>query len=108
MGNMRGLYEGVAVLKYQQPDEDLDILVSVVNDDDVVNMIDGYDKLGSGDGFSGLRIFLFSQYEQDGSHFIDGDDSERRYVDALNSLNDASDFRRLQLVYELVIRPLYL
>ncbi|XP_012573381.1 uncharacterized protein [Cicer arietinum] len=96
MGKMRELYEGVAVLKYQQPDEDLDALVSVVNDDDVVNMMEEYDKLGSGDGFTRLRIFLFSQSEQDGSHFIDGDDSERRYVDALNSLNDASEFRRLQ------------
>lgn len=97
MGKMRELYDGAAVLKYQQPDEDLDALVSVVNDDDVVNMMEEYDKLGSGDGFTRLRIFLFSQSEQDGSsHFIDGDDSERRYVDALNSLNDASDFRRLQ------------
>ncbi|KAG4970087.1 hypothetical protein JHK85_036508 [Glycine max] len=97
MGKMRELYDGAAVLKYQQPDEDLDALVSVVNDDDVVNMMEEYDKLGSGDGFTRLRIFLFSQSEQDGSsHFIDGDDSERRYVDALNSLNDGSDFRRLQ------------
>ncbi|KAK7388479.1 hypothetical protein VNO78_23295 [Psophocarpus tetragonolobus] len=97
MGKMRELYDGAAVLKYQQPDEDLDALVSVVNDDDVVNMMEEYDKLGSGDGFTRLRIFLFSQIEQDGSsHFIDGDDSERRYVDALNSLNDGSDFRRLQ------------
>lgn len=97
MGKMRELYEGVAVLKYQQPDEDLDALVSVVNDDDVVNMMEEYDKLGSGDGFTRLRIFLFSQSEQDGSaHFIDGDDPERRYVDALNSLNDASELRRLQ------------
>uniref|UniRef100_A0A0R0FKH3 Protein kinase domain-containing protein n=1 Tax=Glycine max TaxID=3847 RepID=A0A0R0FKH3_SOYBN len=99
MGRMRELYDGAAVLKYQQPDEDLDALVSVVNDDDVVNMMEEYDKLGSGDGFTRLRIFLFSQSEQDGSsHFIDGDDSERRYVDALNSLNDGSnsDFRRLQ------------
>lgn len=97
MGKMRELYDGVAVLKYQQPDEDLDALVSVVNDDDVVNMMEEYDKLGSGDGFTRLRIFLFSQSEQDvSSHFIDGDDTERRYVDALNSLNEASDFRRMQ------------
>lgn len=97
MGKMRELYDAAAVLKYQQPDEDLDALVSVVNDDDVVNMMEEYDKLGSGDGFTRLRIFLFSQSEHDGSsHFIDGDDTERRYVDALNSLNDASEFRRLQ------------
>ncbi|XP_028773655.1 uncharacterized protein LOC114730716 [Neltuma alba] len=98
MSKMRELYDGTAVLKYQQPDEDLDALVSVVNDDDVVNMMEEYDKLGSSDGFTRLRIFLFSQSEQDVSHFIDGDerDTERRYVDALNNLNDASDFRKQQ------------
>ncbi|XP_027368938.1 uncharacterized protein LOC113874890 isoform X2 [Abrus precatorius] len=85
MVKMRELYEGAAVLKYQQPDEDLDALVSVVNDDDVVNMMEEYDKLGSGDGFTRLRIFLFSQSEQDGSsHFIDGDDSERSPVEEIH------------------------
>lgn len=106
MLKMRELYDGAAVLKYQQPDEDLDALVSVVNDDDVVNMMEEYDKLGSGDGFTRLRIFLFSQSEQDGSsHFIDGDDNERRYVDALNSLNDVSDFRKLQQMEFSMISP---
>lgn len=97
MNRMRELYEGAAVLKYQQPDEDLDALVSVVNDDDVTNMMEEYDKLGSGDGFTRLRIFLFSHPDQDGcaSHY-DGDerDTERRYVDALNNLNDGSDIRK--------------
>lgn len=100
MSKMRELYDGAAVLKYQQPDEDLDALVSVVNDDDVVNMMEEYDKLGSSDGFTRLRIFLFSQAEQDVSpHFVDGDerDTERRYVDALNNLNDPLDFRRPNL-----------
>ncbi|KAE9602406.1 hypothetical protein Lal_00049958 [Lupinus albus] len=106
MVKMRELYDDAAVLKYQQPDEDLDALVSVVNDDDVVNMMEEYDKLGSGDGFIRLRIFLFSQSEQDGSsHFIDGDDNERRYVDALNSLNDVSDFRKLNQMDFTVISP---
>ncbi|PSS04296.1 Serine/threonine-protein kinase [Actinidia chinensis var. chinensis] len=93
MVKMRELYEGAAVLKYQQPDEDLDALVSVVNDDDVMNMMEEYDKLGSGDGFTKLRIFLFSNTDQDGgTHFVDGDerDTERRYVDALNSLNEST------------------
>ncbi|KAK6151478.1 hypothetical protein DH2020_014113 [Rehmannia glutinosa] len=64
--------------------------------DDVINMMEEYDKLGSGDGFTRLRIFLFAHPDQDGSlHFVDGDerDNERRYVDALNSLNDSPDFR---------------
>ncbi|OIW19439.1 hypothetical protein TanjilG_09459 [Lupinus angustifolius] len=107
MVKMRELYDGAAVLKYQQPDEDLDALVSVVNDDDVVNMMEEYDKLGSGDGFTRLRIFLFSQLEHDGSsHFTDGDDNERRYVDALNSLNDVSDFRKLNQMEFHVMSPL--
>ncbi|CBI17788.3 unnamed protein product, partial [Vitis vinifera] len=99
MGKMKELFDMAAVLKYQQPDEDLDALVSVVNDDDVTNMMEEYDKLGSGDGFTRLRIFLFSHPDQDGgsSHFVDVDDTERRYVDALNNLNDASDFRKQQM-----------
>ncbi|XP_022153379.1 uncharacterized protein LOC111020890 [Momordica charantia] len=99
MLKMRELYEGAAVLKYQQPDEDLDALVSVVNDDDVINMMEEYDKVGSGDGFTRLRIFLFSHPDQDGSlPFVDGDerDTERRYVDALNNSNEMNDFARQQ------------
>ncbi|XP_022732489.1 uncharacterized protein LOC111286662 [Durio zibethinus] len=97
MSKMRELYDGAAVMKYQQPDEDLDALVSVVNDDDVTNMMEEYEKLGSGDGFTRLRIFLFSQPDHDGSsHYVDGDEreTERRYVDALNSLNEGSEFRK--------------
>ncbi|KAI4380552.1 hypothetical protein MLD38_006729 [Melastoma candidum] len=99
MGKMRELYEGVVVIKYQQPDEDLDALVSVVNDDDVMNMMEEYDKLGSGEGLSRLRIFLFSQLDQDfPTHYIDGDEreSERRYVDALNNTSDPAEFWRFQ------------
>ncbi|XWS52178.1 hypothetical protein CRYUN_Cryun11dG0044600 [Craigia yunnanensis] len=97
MSKMRELYDEAAVLKYQQPDEDLDALVSVVNDDDVTNMMEEYEKLGSGDGFTRLRIFLFPHLDQDGSsHYVDGDEreTERRYVDALNNLNEGSTFRK--------------
>ncbi|GKD44411.1 hypothetical protein Tco_1269056, partial [Tanacetum coccineum] len=45
--------------------EDLDALVLVVNDDDVINMIEEYEKLGTGDGFTRLRSFLFSGSEDD-------------------------------------------
>ncbi|XP_010536927.1 PREDICTED: uncharacterized protein LOC104811805 [Tarenaya hassleriana] len=99
MNKMRELYDGDTVLKYQQPDEDLDALVSVVNDDDVTNMMEEYDKLDSGDGFTRLRIFLFSHPDQDGSlHFVDSDEreTERRYVDALNNLNEVPEFRKMQ------------
>ncbi|KAF5205452.1 Mitogen-activated protein kinase kinase kinase [Thalictrum thalictroides] len=105
MSKMRELFEAAVVLKYQQPDEDLDALVSVVNDDDVVNMMEEYDKLGvggDGGGFTRLRMFLFPNIEQDCSfsssspHFDSAErDTERRYVDALNSLNDASELFRV-------------
>lgn len=109
MAKMRELFEGAMILKYQQPDEDLDALVSVVNDDDVTNMMEEYDKLGAGDGFTRLRIFLFSHPDQDGTmHFIDGDerDHEKRYVDALNSLNESPDYRRNQLMDNQFVGPL--
>ncbi|KAI3811408.1 hypothetical protein L1987_21130 [Smallanthus sonchifolius] len=93
MARMKELFDGASVLKYKQPDEDLDALVSVVNDDDVTNMMEEFDKLGPGDGFARLRVFLFSNSELDDPlHFLDADgagrEHERRYVDALNSLND--------------------
>ncbi|XP_078439417.1 kinase superfamily with octicosapeptide/Phox/Bem1p domain-containing protein [Wolffia australiana] len=100
MLRMRDLFDGAWSLKYQQPDEDLDALISVVNDDDVTNMMEEYDKLGAGgDGFTRLRIFLFSHPDHDsgasssspaGGQFDSSDEreTERRYVDALNSLID--------------------
>lgn len=99
MGRMQDIFEGATLLKYQQPDEDLDALVSVVNDDDVMNMMEEYDKLGAGDGFTRLRLFLFSHPDHDASSRFDSDEreTERRYVDALNSLTDSpSEFRKLQ------------
>lgn len=105
MLKVKELYETTAVLKYQQPDEDLDALVSVVNDDDVTNMMEECDKLGAGDGYTRLRMFLFAHPDLDSASFFSSSspqfldsserDSERRYVDALNSLNDGvgNDFR---------------
>ncbi|AQK75590.1 Protein kinase superfamily protein with octicosapeptide/Phox/Bem1p domain [Zea mays] len=92
---MRELYKDADIIKYQQPDEDLDALVSVVNDDDVVNMMEEYDKvIATGEAFTRLRIFLFSQHLDDDAasvdvHYnVDERETERRYVDALNSLGD--------------------
>ncbi|KAJ8426877.1 hypothetical protein Cgig2_033798 [Carnegiea gigantea] len=100
LGRMREIYEEASILKYQQPDEDLDALVSVVNDDDVTNMLEEYDKLGSADAFTKLRIFLFSHFDQDSSpRYMEADErnGDRRYVDALNSLNDSPEYRRQNL-----------
>ncbi|KAL4571284.1 hypothetical protein LXL04_018042 [Taraxacum kok-saghyz] len=109
MARMKDLFEGATVLKYKQPDEDLDALVSVVNDDDVTNMMEEYDKLGSGDGFTRLRVFLFTNSELDDPlHFLDTDgrDSERRYVDALNSLHDSPEYGKQQMSEFQVIPPM--
>ncbi|CAH9096059.1 unnamed protein product [Cuscuta epithymum] len=97
MAKMRELFEGATVCKYQQPNEDLDALVSVFNDDDVINMMEEYDKLGPRHAFTKLRIFLFSHFDQDGLlHFSDGDarEIERRYVEALNNnLSDSPEYK---------------
>ncbi|XP_062220518.1 uncharacterized protein LOC133919950 [Phragmites australis] len=92
---MRELYKDADIIKYQQPNEDLDALVSVVNDDDVVNMMEEYDKvIATGEVFTRLRIFLFSQHLDDDAasavvHYnVDERETKRRYVDALNSLGD--------------------
>ncbi|KAF9599127.1 hypothetical protein IFM89_035406 [Coptis chinensis] len=50
------LFESAVILKYQQPDKDLDALVSVVNDADVINMMEEYDKLGGNDGFTRFQL----------------------------------------------------
>lgn len=95
LARMREIFEDTSMIKYQQPEEDLDALVSVVNDDDVMNMMEEYEKLNTtGDGFTRLRIFLFSQFPDAdeaiaAAHFdADERETERRYVDALNSLTD--------------------
>ncbi|KAK8478101.1 hypothetical protein V6N11_070968 [Hibiscus sabdariffa] len=97
MTKMRELYDGAAVLKYQQPGEDLDALVSVTNDDDVINMMEEFEKLGSRDRFTRLRIFLFLHPDQDGlSQYVYGNEreTERRFVDDLKILNVGFDFRK--------------
>ncbi|RZS02431.1 hypothetical protein BHM03_00032483 [Ensete ventricosum] len=95
LARIRELFDGVSIIKYQQPEEDLDALVSVVNDDDVMNMMEEYDKLSAaGDGVMRLRIFLFSHYPDldvagATTHFDNDErETERRYIDALNSLSD--------------------
>lgn len=88
-------------LKYQEPQDDLDSLVSVLCDDDVYHMMEEYDILDAGEGvLSKIRLFLFAAGEDEDHHWqhnefpskfssIDGNDPrdpEQRYVDALNSV----------------------
>ncbi|GAB4827924.1 hypothetical protein Ancab_034808 [Ancistrocladus abbreviatus] len=46
-------------LKYQLPSHDLDSLISITTDDDLVNMIDEYDRLSLSPQSIRLRFFLF-------------------------------------------------
>ncbi|KAL8137404.1 hypothetical protein V2J09_003405 [Rumex salicifolius] len=46
-------------LKYQLPDHDLDSLVSVATDEDLVNMIEEYDRAALSPNPTRLRFFLF-------------------------------------------------
>lgn len=71
-----------------------------MNDDDVKNMMEEYDKLGSSDGFTRVRVFLFSSSELDDPlHFLDTDgrDSERRSVGVVNSHNDSPEYGKQQM-----------
>ncbi|KAG6481351.1 uncharacterized protein LOC122014406 isoform X1 [Zingiber officinale] len=93
----RELFDGTSIIKYQQPDEEIDALVSVVNDEDVVNMMEEYDRLSAvGNGGAWLRIFLFPPALDHDLPFAAADfnaderENERRYFDALNCLADAS------------------
>ncbi|CAK9882837.1 unnamed protein product [Sphagnum jensenii] len=49
-------------IKYQLPDEDLDALISISSDEDLVNMMEEYDKIERSDGCARLRVFLFSAH----------------------------------------------
>ncbi|GLJ43287.1 hypothetical protein SUGI_0898880 [Cryptomeria japonica] len=94
MAKLRELYEQETLsLKYQQPDDDLDALVSVLSDEDVCHMMEEYDRLEASDGVcSRLRLFLFAaadQQQQQNLMSIEGNDErdcEQRYVEALNSV----------------------
>ncbi|KAH9297223.1 hypothetical protein KI387_028905, partial [Taxus chinensis] len=97
MAKLRELYEEETLsLKYQQPDDDLDALVSVLSDEDVCNMMDEYDRLEVGDGVcSRLRLFLFAAGDQQQQNLMsnggsDDRDAEQRYVQALNSVVEIS------------------
>ncbi|KAM7508298.1 hypothetical protein LguiA_018751 [Lonicera macranthoides] len=81
------------VIKYQLPGEDLDALVSVSCQDDLVNMMDEYNKLveRSSDGSSKLRVFLFLTSEPNSpslGQLGDLECSGQRYVEAVNGIGD--------------------
>ncbi|XP_019457522.1 PREDICTED: uncharacterized protein LOC109357922 [Lupinus angustifolius] len=81
-------------LKYQLPNEDLDNLITVTNDEDLDNMIEEYDRIAAlsasalKPSTSRLRVFLFfSKPEATVSmgSLLDDSKSETWFVDALNN-----------------------
>lgn len=93
MSKMAQFYGAPLGLKYQLPDEDLDALVSVSSDDDLQNMMEEYDKVGSCGSASRLRLFFFSTpAEVEVSEMkMEGEDGclfpDQRYVDAINGVS---------------------
>ncbi|XP_008784812.2 uncharacterized protein LOC103703666 isoform X1 [Phoenix dactylifera] len=87
MSKMYEVFGGPAVVKYQLPDEDLDALISVSCPEDLVNMMEEYDKLTSAspDGSAKLRVFLFPPSESaDLSANLAADDTRQGYVEAVS------------------------
>ncbi|XP_010942161.1 RAF-like serine/threonine-protein kinase PRAF isoform X1 [Elaeis guineensis] len=86
---MSEVFGGPAVVKYQLPGEDLDALISVSCPEDLVNMMEEYDKLASisPHGSAKLRVFLFSPSESaDLSANLAADDAGQGYVEAVNGV----------------------
>lgn len=76
--------------KYQLPDEDLDALISVTNDEDLEHMMLEYDRLNrSSPKPARLRIFLFAVNSKPNSEeyqFKEAKPEGSWFVDALNSV----------------------
>lgn len=76
-------------LKYQLPNEELDSLVSISNDEDLENMIDEYDRINSVSSLksSRIRLFLFLAKPETAASMgclLNDEKSETWFVDALN------------------------
>lgn len=86
-----GIFNQPHVIKYQLPGEDLDALISVSGDDDLRNMMDEFDMIGSEEGSQKLRVFLFSSLDFDDMNLGSMDaDSELQYVVAVNGIDVGS------------------
>ncbi|XP_074373215.1 RAF-like serine/threonine-protein kinase 20 isoform X1 [Apium graveolens] len=88
---MTDSYGQNVVIKYQLPDEDLDALVTLSSPDDLVNMLEEYERLveRSPDGSAKLRVFLFSPTEGDSSAAVQMGISKgngQRYIEAVNGI----------------------
>jgi len=90
IGKLSSLWGSSVSFKYQLPNEDLDALVSVTNDEDMENMMAEYDRLQkTGYRSSRLRLFVFSNRSdgtssQSSLSLMEETKPENWFVNALN------------------------
>jgi len=91
IGKLSNIWGSSVSFKYQLPNEDLDALVSVTNDEDMENMMAEYDRLQKmGYRFSRLRLFVFANKPDGASSqgsmgsLMEETKRENWFVDALN------------------------
>jgi len=91
IGKLSSIWGNSVSFKYQLPNEDLDALVSVTNDEDLENMMAEYDRLQKmGYRFSRLRLFVFANKPDGASSqgsmgsLMEETKRENWFVDALN------------------------
>ncbi|KAM1332022.1 hypothetical protein TB1_043674 [Malus domestica] len=86
ISKLSSLSEYGVAFKYQLPDEDLDALISVTNDDDLEHMMHEYDRLYQASARPArMRLFLFNASPNGGFGSDDGRSNKDRFVEALNS-----------------------
>ncbi|KAM1310013.1 hypothetical protein ACFX2H_006634 [Malus domestica] len=86
ISKLSSLSEYSVAFKYQLPDEDLDALISVTNDDDLEHMMHEYDRLYQASARPArMRLFLFNASPNGGFGSDDGRSNKDRFVEALNS-----------------------
>lgn len=88
MKKLSAEFEGDMVLKYQVMPEDLDVLVTVRNNEDLKHMLDEHDRHET-EGTLKLRAFLFPANPvviENPTTPIDRSAVEQRYVDAINGM----------------------
>ncbi|KAJ7547710.1 hypothetical protein O6H91_08G100300 [Diphasiastrum complanatum] len=91
MSKLGRLCGKAVVAKYQLPNEDLDVLVSIICDEDLDNMMEEFDRLESRDASCRLRLFLFPAKEQNAADALeDSRNAEQRFLDAVNGLASTS------------------
>ncbi|CAL1385622.1 unnamed protein product [Linum trigynum] len=87
MKKLKAEFESDVVLKYQVVPEDLDILVSVRNDEDLKHMLEEYYRHES-EGITKFRAFLFpsnpSLLDSQAPISSDPHAAEQRYIEAVN------------------------